>query len=216
MYCKKCGKDVPYGVVMCEACATGKTPSSQFKAPPTVTQPAQTPSRFSQSAPPPPNSGPIPPQSPYPGTPPPNSPYPGGPGPNSPYPSQPFQSQAAPQSTNGMAIGSLVCSLLGLGPIGLILGIIAKNQISASGGRQGGSGLAIAGIVIGIISMLTFVILLAVLFPVFQKAREQARQQNGYYNGTRMNKLNTTPTKIDYSNAIHTTANWSVIMKSQA
>ncbi len=216
MYCKKCGKDVPYGVVMCEECATGKTPSTDFKAPPTVSQPAQTPSRFSQSAPPPPNSGPIPPQSPYPGTPAPNSPYPGGPGPNSPYPGQPFQSQSAPQSTSGMAIGSLVCSLLGLGLIGLILGVVAKNQINASGGRQGGAGLALAGIIIGIVGMVLFVLVLAVVFPAILKLREQARQQNGNYNGTRMNKLNTTPTRIDYSTAIRTASNWSVIMKSQA
>jgi predicted metalloprotease len=115
-----------------------------------------------------------------------------------------------------MAIGSLVCSLLGISLIGLILGIVAKNQINASGGRQGGAGLALAGIIIGIIGMVFYLLVPAVLFPVFQKAREQARQQNGYYNGTRTNKLNTTPTRIDYSDAIRTAANWSVTMNKQA
>jgi hypothetical protein len=54
--------------------------------------------------------------------------------------------------TNGMAIASLVCSLLGwicgIGPIlGIIFGILALSKIRETG--QGGRGLAIAGIAIG-------------------------------------------------------------------
>lgn len=62
----------------------------------------------------------------------------------------------APQETNTLAIVSLVASILswvglfGLGGIiGLVCGIIARNQIRDSAGRQTGDGIAIAGIVLG-------------------------------------------------------------------
>lgn len=68
-----------------------------------------------------------------------------------------------PQSrgTNGLAIASLVCALLGwicgIGPIvGLVLGIIALNQIKKTG--QEGRGLALAGVIISGISIALIVI----------------------------------------------------------
>lgn len=57
------------------------------------------------------------------------------------------------QSTNGMAIASLVCSLAGLftcgitSIIGAILGHVARRQIRERG--EGGDGLALAGIITG-------------------------------------------------------------------
>lgn len=56
--------------------------------------------------------------------------------------------------TNGLAIASLVTSLVCFGFVGLILGIIATNQIKNSNGTQTGQGLATAGIIIGAISTL--------------------------------------------------------------
>lgn len=57
------------------------------------------------------------------------------------------------QSTNGMAIASMVLGILWLYWIGsvlaLVFGYIARKQIDASGGAQGGRGMAIAGIVLG-------------------------------------------------------------------
>ncbi|MFG0251637.1 MAG: DUF4190 domain-containing protein [Phycisphaerales bacterium JB038] len=63
------------------------------------------------------------------------------------------------RGTSGLAIASLICSLLlclpFLGPVlGLGLGITALARISASGGRLGGRGLALAGVVIGAILLL--------------------------------------------------------------
>jgi hypothetical protein len=62
---------------------------------------------------------------------------------------------AAPPSS-GMAIASLIASILGLtllptigSIVGLILGYMARNQIQDSGGTMGGEGLAKAGIIVG-------------------------------------------------------------------
>jgi hypothetical protein len=60
---------------------------------------------------------------------------------------------AAPKSTNGLAIASMVLGILWVYWIGsilaLVFGYVAKGQINASGGQQGGKGMAIAGIVLG-------------------------------------------------------------------
>ncbi len=70
---------------------------------------------------------------------------------------QPYGTPAyqAPK-TNGMAIASLVCSLVlcGIGSIvAIVLGHIAKRQIRESGGMQQGDGLATAGLIIGYIGL---------------------------------------------------------------
>jgi hypothetical protein len=56
-----------------------------------------------------------------------------------------------------MAIASLICSIAGVLPfffgvpcvLGIIFGFVARSQIARSGGRQKGSGLALAGIIVG-------------------------------------------------------------------
>ena len=70
-----------------------------------------------------------------------------------PYGQQPYGAQ---QGTNGMAIGALVASLL-CAPLGIILGFIAKGQIKKTG--QSGNGLATAGIVIGVVSIVLSLLL---------------------------------------------------------
>jgi hypothetical protein len=67
-----------------------------------------------------------------------------------------------PQDTNGFAIASLVCSLLGIlflviGPtLGFVFGVIGLRQVPRLGQR--GRGLAIAGMTIGIVVLLLDVI----------------------------------------------------------
>lgn len=85
------------------------------------------------------------------------------PGPNPwPAPAYPYGPTVPPPSTNGMAIASLILGLLwlwGLGAVlALIFGVIAKNQIDRSNGREGGRGLAIAGIVLGSIGIASMII----------------------------------------------------------
>lgn len=55
----------------------------------------------------------------------------------------------------GLGIVALLCAI-----VGLILGIVAKSQISNSNGQIGGSGMATAGIVLSIIVLALWVILL--------------------------------------------------------
>jgi hypothetical protein len=57
-----------------------------------------------------------------------------------------------PAKTSGLAIWSLVLSLVGLGPVGVVLGHLALNEIKKSNGAVEGQGLAIAGLVIGYIT----------------------------------------------------------------
>jgi hypothetical protein len=57
----------------------------------------------------------------------------------------------APQPTNGLAIGSLVCALLGISLPAVIMGHIARRQIKDK--NQTGDGLAVAGLIIGWLGM---------------------------------------------------------------
>ena len=61
--------------------------------------------------------------------------------------------QAVQQKTNGFAVASLVCSCAGLfflpAIAGVVFGFIARAQVTRSNGLQKGSGLALAGIIVG-------------------------------------------------------------------
>ncbi len=92
---------------------------------------------------------------------------------------------AAPEGTNGLAIASLVCSLVGLVTIlpaipGVILGFVARSQIRARGGRQGGAGLALAGIIIGFVMPVFLLIIgisLAILLPTLPRVAAAAHDK---------------------------------------
>ena len=64
--------------------------------------------------------------------------------------------------TNGLAVVSLVSGFLWLGWFGsvlaVVLGHIALAQIRASGGRESGHGVAIAGLVLGYGGLATFLL----------------------------------------------------------
>lgn len=61
-------------------------------------------------------------------------------------------------ATNGMAIASFITSLVGLGVVGVILGHIAMSQIKKSGAA--GKGFAIAGLIIGYLSIAIAIVVL--------------------------------------------------------
>ena len=72
------------------------------------------------------------------------------------YPPQPPVIPVRPK-TNGLAIASMVLGIVWIYWIGSILAIVfghvALSQIKKSGGTQGGRGMAIAGLVLGYLSI---------------------------------------------------------------
>ncbi len=103
---------------------------------------------------------------PGPGYPPPAAPYPpvaqGYPG-MPPMPGMMPMGYAPVPKTNGLAIASLVCSLLGLATcaatsiLGVIFGHLAKSQIKQSG--EEGEGMALAGMIVGYIGLAIFALI---------------------------------------------------------
>jgi len=81
------------------------------------------------------------------------------PPPPPPLPQPPAPSYGAPapsaSKTNGLAVASLVCGIVGCftvtAIVAIVLGFIARNQIEQSGGTQQGSGMALAGIILGFV-----------------------------------------------------------------
>jgi uncharacterized membrane protein len=69
--------------------------------------------------------------------------------------------------TNGLAIASLFLAIIwlfGLGSIvAIFLGYVAMKDIRASGGRQSGWAIALAGVIVGIVGLASLGILLAFL-----------------------------------------------------
>jgi peptidyl-prolyl cis-trans isomerase B (cyclophilin B) len=82
-------------------------------------------------------------------------PYPSGPVPGPPG----YGPPPPPQSTNGLAIASLICAFLFF-PLGIVFGHVSLSQIKKS--REGGHGLAVAGLVISyVVAVLTVVAVVA-------------------------------------------------------
>jgi hypothetical protein len=97
-------------------------------------------------------------------------------GPPPPYPPYPQYPPGVPpylirkQSTNGFAIASMVLGIVWIYWIGsilaLVFGYIAKRQIAASNGAEGGDGMATAGIVLGWIGIAALIALIVILIVV--------------------------------------------------
>jgi hypothetical protein len=139
----------PYGEYPQYQPPTGPTTQQEYPSQPYQPYPPQEQPPYQGSYPPPP---PPPPQQPS--------------GYAQPYSPQ-YAQQYAPNPgyapvgpTSGMAIASLVCSLLGIGLVGVILGHLALNEINKSNGYTQGRGLAIAGLIIGYLQIAAGVIVI--------------------------------------------------------
>ena len=66
--------------------------------------------------------------------------------------------------TNGLSIASLILSILGFSIVGAILGHVALSQIKCT--NEAGSGLAIAGIILGWLSFAGFLLIIIIFARV--------------------------------------------------
>jgi hypothetical protein len=80
--------------------------------------------------------------------------------------------------TNGLAIAALVCGIVGLFPVAavfaVVLGIVALNQLRER--VQRGRGMAIAGIVLGTLALVGWVILFVVAVATSEPERNASGQ----------------------------------------
>lgn len=96
-----------------------------------------------------------------------------------PLPSAPPPAAA---KTSGLAITSLVLGILGAltcgvtALFGLILGVVALVKVKGSRGTVGGSGLALAGIIVSGFFLLMIPIMAAMLLPAFASAKQKAQE----------------------------------------
>jgi len=90
-----------------------------------------------------------------------------------------------PAKTSGLAVTSLVLGILGLftcgvtALFGLILGVIAMVKAKPPGrGASGGSGIALAGVIVSAICLLMIPFFAAMLLPALAAAKQKAQMIN--------------------------------------
>jgi hypothetical protein len=185
--CASCGRAFRGGERFCEWCGAANTADGSAQAA-SAGGPAQ-PTPYSGAPPPPPPPGYGSPPYAHPGV------VPQG------YPAYP----PAVQTTNGFSIASLVLGIVwvfGLGAIlAVVFGFVARKQIRESEGRQGGGGMALAGIIlgfVGIAGLILWIVFVAVVVNNINTCLNQFPNNpnsacgNGNFNtGTSGNTLNT-------------------------
>jgi Domain of unknown function (DUF4190) len=75
-----------------------------------------------------------------------------------PYPSGGYAyGQYSQRTTSGVAVASLVLSILWLCGVGsllaVVLGVLARRDIARSNGARSGAGIALAGIILGLVGL---------------------------------------------------------------
>ena len=82
--------------------------------------------------------------------------------------------------TDGLAVASLILGIVGivcclgvvLGPVAAIMGFISRQRVASSGGTLGGGGLALAGLILGVVAF--FLSAALILFLVLSASRSTA------------------------------------------
>lgn len=164
MFCFKCGASMPDDATVCPQCAT---PVQTVQPPPSPAPPAGTPNPPSTSAwlNVPPAQTQNPPQQQYPPQ------------------AQPYREQYQAQ-TDGGAIASMVLGIASFvlclsfitGIPAIILGHISLSKIKKSMGRLKGEGMALAGLILGYISLPFILIIAAIAIPNLLRARISANE----------------------------------------
>ena len=91
-----------------------------------------------------------------------------------------LRAEAPPSS--GLAVASLVLGILGIvcfpliGVIGLILGIVAL--VKCSKGTASGQGMAIGGVITGVLSVIMIPVMMAIVVPSMLRARQGSLEAN--------------------------------------
>jgi len=166
MFCFKCGASMPDDATICPQCATPVQSVPTAPPPPPQAPEAGAPTPASTSAwlNVPPAQAQYPPQA---------------------YPpqAQPYQAQFQPQ-TDGKATASLVLGILSILCFGLltglpaiILGHISRGNIEQSRGRLTGAGMALTGLILGYVSIIsTILIIAAIAIPNLLRSRMAANE----------------------------------------
>jgi uncharacterized protein DUF4190/zinc ribbon protein len=147
MNCPTCDAPIEAGALFCANCGARVTPASSA-ATPTIVLPSVDPPR----PPAPQNQPPI-----Y--SPPPTYGDQYGSSASQPHAPQTVYTPTSPPNSNAAVISLVfgILSWLGLVLIGAIVAIVAghmaRNEIRASGGRVGGGGMALAGLLLGYIQL---------------------------------------------------------------
>lgn len=84
------------------------------------------------------------------------------------YPQQYGAQPSSGEAKSGLAIAALVTGILGMGIIPLVLGLVALRNIKSKGGS--GKGMALAGVILGAISMIVSLVFAILFFFVWSKA----------------------------------------------
>jgi type II secretory pathway pseudopilin PulG len=159
MFCFKCGANMPDDSTVCPQCAT---PVQTAPTPPppqaSVPNPASTSAWL-------------------------NVPAPAQNAPQYPPQAQPYQRYQPPQ-TDGGAVASMVLGIASIvlclsffaGIPAIILGHISLSKIKKSAGRLKGQGMALAGLILGYISLPSILIIAAIVIPNILRVRISANE----------------------------------------
>lgn len=70
------------------------------------------------------------------------------------------------RETDGYAVASVISGVVGVPVVPIVLGVMARNRIRDSAGMKDGDGLASAGIILGALQLLLWIVVFAVVFGV--------------------------------------------------
>ncbi len=134
-------------------------------------------------------------------------------------PPLPSTTPPLPANTNGLAITSLVLGILGLftcgitALFGLILGVMALVKAKGNRGTTGGSGIALAGIIVSAIFLLMIPIFVAMLLPAFAAAKQKAQTINCLNNEKQL-AIAVRMYSADHTNQLPPAATWCDALQS--
>jgi len=97
-------------------------------------------------------------------------------------PTAPAAIATASPKVNKLAIASLACGFLGLlvpfGVAAVAFGHVSRSQIAKSGGREKGTGIAFAGLILGYGQLAIFALILVAALSVFRQLRAEFDKEN--------------------------------------